>query len=121
MSREGQSRNELEDSVVGNARVVVVTPHRLGDAARRCDVQKSHRQVVADRSLHPIGAPLCIWIHNELVASNEAMQRFAYTAAHDLRTPLNAALNLTRLLAIRTDEKLDEQEREMLRNSSNAC
>ena len=41
-------------------------------------------------------------IHEELVRSNEAMQRFAYTAAHDLRTPLNAALNLSQLLAIRT-------------------
>ena len=56
-------------------------------------------------------------IHEELVGSNEAMQRFAYTAAHDLRTPLNAALNLTQLLAMRVEQKLDTQEREMLRLS----
>lgn len=56
-------------------------------------------------------------IHEELVSSNEAMQRFAYTAAHDLRTPLNAALNLTQILATRVEQKLDLQEREMLRLS----
>jgi len=56
-------------------------------------------------------------IHEELVRSNENLQRFAYTAAHDLRTPVNSALNLSQLLAIRTEEKLDEEEREMLRTS----
>jgi PAS domain S-box-containing protein len=56
-------------------------------------------------------------IHEELVRSNEDLQRFAYVTAHDLRSPLNAALNLSQLLASRTREKLDEQEREMLRVS----
>jgi PAS domain S-box-containing protein len=56
-------------------------------------------------------------IHDELVRSNEDLQRFAYVAAHDLRTPLNAALNLSQLLARRAEEKLDEQEREILQTS----
>jgi light-regulated signal transduction histidine kinase (bacteriophytochrome) len=56
-------------------------------------------------------------IHDELVRSNEDLQRFAYTAAHDLRSPLNSALNLFQLLARSTQEKLDEQQREMLRMS----
>jgi two-component system CheB/CheR fusion protein len=56
-------------------------------------------------------------IHEELVRSNEDLQRFAYVAAHDLRSPLHSALNLSRLLAKRTEEKNDEEEREMLRNS----
>ena len=49
--------------------------------------------------------------------SNEGLQRFAYTAAHDLRSPLSTAINLSQLLAARTENKLDETEREMLTNS----
>lgn len=56
-------------------------------------------------------------IHEELVRSNEGLQRFAYTAAHDLRSPLNSALAFSQLLARRTKEKLDEEERQMLRTS----
>jgi light-regulated signal transduction histidine kinase (bacteriophytochrome) len=56
-------------------------------------------------------------IHEELVRSNEDLQRFAYVAAHDLRSPLNSALNFSQLLARRTAEKLDEQERELLQTS----
>lgn len=56
-------------------------------------------------------------IHEELVRSNEDLQRFACIAAHDLRSPLNSARNLSRLLARCTEEKLDEQDREMLRTS----
>ena len=56
-------------------------------------------------------------IYDELVSSNEDLQRFAYVAAHDLRSPLNAALNLSQLLARRVEEKLDDQERGMLRTS----
>ena len=56
-------------------------------------------------------------LHDELVHSNEGLQRFAYTAAHDLRSPLSSAINLSQLLAKRTAEKLDETEREMLTNS----
>ena len=53
-------------------------------------------------------------LHEELLRSNEDLQRFAYTAAHDLRSPLSSALNLSELLAMRTQEKHDAQEREML-------
>jgi signal transduction histidine kinase len=54
---------------------------------------------------------------DELVRWNEDLQRFVCVAAHDLRSPLNAALNLCRLFAITLDAKFDEEEREMLRTS----
>ena len=37
-------------------------------------------------------------IHDELVRSNEDLQRLAYVASHDLRTPFNAAVTLVQLL-----------------------
>jgi len=49
-------------------------------------------------------------IAEELVRSNEDPQRFAYVAAHDLRSPLNASLNLLELLARRTNGTLNEQD-----------
>jgi PAS domain S-box-containing protein len=56
-------------------------------------------------------------IHDELVGSNEDLQRFAYVAAHDLRTPLSAALNLSHLLQRRIEDRLDDEERQMFRIS----
>ena len=51
-------------------------------------------------------------ILDELVRSNEDLQRFAYVAAHDLRSPLNSGLNLLQLLARQrkdTSEQCDAQ------------
>ncbi len=42
-------------------------------------------------------------ILDELVRSNEDLQRFAYVSAHDLRSPLNSGLSLLQLLAKRKD------------------
>ena len=53
-------------------------------------------------------------IQEELVRSNEDWQRLAYVAAHDLRTRLNAVVNLVQLLGRRVEAKLDAQEREIL-------
>lgn len=52
-------------------------------------------------------------LEDELLRSNEDLQRFAYVAAHDLRSPLNAALNLSELLARRLEGRLDAEEADM--------
>lgn len=52
-------------------------------------------------------------IEDELVRSNEDLQRFAYVAAHDLRSPLNASLNISELLA----QRLQGEEAHMLKLS----
>lgn len=49
-------------------------------------------------------------VKDELVSSNEALQRFAYVAAHDLRAPLNSALNLLELLARGASTTLEERD-----------
>jgi PAS domain S-box-containing protein len=53
-------------------------------------------------------------LEEELVRSNEDMQRFAYVAAHDLRSPLNAALNLCRLAGRQLEGKVGEEEASLL-------
>jgi light-regulated signal transduction histidine kinase (bacteriophytochrome) len=49
-------------------------------------------------------------IEDELIRSNEDLQRFAYVAAHDLRSPLNSGLRLLQLLAKRTKNTLIEED-----------
>lgn len=53
-------------------------------------------------------------IEEELLRSNEDLQRFAYVAAHDLRTPLGAAMGLTEILSARIRDRLDEKENTFL-------
>lgn len=52
-------------------------------------------------------------MEDEMLRSNEDLQRFAYVAAHDLRSPLHAALNLSKLLSRRLEGKLNEDEASM--------
>ena len=49
-------------------------------------------------------------IEEELIRSNEDLQRFAYVAAHDLRTPLNSGMRLLQLLSKRTKSTLGEED-----------
>jgi PAS domain S-box-containing protein len=49
-------------------------------------------------------------IEEELVRSNEDLQRFAYVAAHDLRSPLNSGLRLLQMLARRAKSTLDGED-----------
>src|SRR5215218_2836128 len=49
-------------------------------------------------------------LEDELVRSNEDMQRFAYVAAHDLRSPLNSALKLCTLAARRLEGTVGAEE-----------
>jgi signal transduction histidine kinase len=53
-------------------------------------------------------------IQDDLVRSNEELQRFSYVAAHDLRSPANTALRSLQLLARRLTGKLDEEELSIL-------
>jgi signal transduction histidine kinase len=53
-------------------------------------------------------------VEEELLRSNEDLQRFAYVAAHDLRTPLAAALGAAEILSMRIRGRLDEMENKML-------
>lgn len=52
-------------------------------------------------------------LEDELLRSNEDLQRFAYVAAHDLRSPLKSALNLLQLLAQRLEGRLHADEATM--------
>ena len=47
-------------------------------------------------------------IADELVQSNEELQRFAYVAAHDLRAPLNSGLSLLQLLERQTRDLMSK-------------
>lgn len=49
-------------------------------------------------------------IADELVRSNEDLQRFAYVAAHDLRAPLNSGLSLLQLLERRIKESVRPED-----------
>jgi PAS domain S-box-containing protein len=49
-----------------------------------------------------------------LVRSNEDLQRFAYVAAHDLRSPLNSGLNLLEVLSRKTKGTLGPGEVQVL-------
>src|SRR3954451_7572748 len=53
-------------------------------------------------------------VAEELVRSNEDMQRFAYVAAHDLRSPVNSALTLCKLAARRLEETVAPEEAHLL-------
>jgi PAS domain S-box-containing protein len=53
-------------------------------------------------------------MQDELVRSNEDLQRFAYVAAHDLRSPVRAALNLSTLLVRRIEKTVSEEDMRLL-------
>ncbi len=50
----------------------------------------------------------------ELIKINEALERFAYTASHDLQEPLRTVGAMTELLLKRASSALDSQSSEML-------
>jgi two-component system, chemotaxis family, CheB/CheR fusion protein len=53
-------------------------------------------------------------MEDEMLRSNEDLQRFAYVAAHDLRSPLNSALSLATLLERRLNGRLNDDESNIL-------
>jgi PAS domain S-box-containing protein len=53
-------------------------------------------------------------VSDELVRSNEDLQRFAYVAAHDLRSPLNSGISLLELLSRRIKPTLEEGDTQTL-------
>lgn len=53
-------------------------------------------------------------LQDDLRSSNDDLQRFAYSAAHDLRAPLRAAMNVSQVLTQGLAGKLDENESSLL-------
>lgn len=51
----------------------------------------------------------------ELLRSNQELERFAHAASHDLQTPLRNILSLTQLLSRRLKTQADDGTRELLR------
>jgi signal transduction histidine kinase len=58
-------------------------------------------------------AELRAWA-KELAQSNENLQRFAYTVAHDLQTPMRTISTMTQLLAKRFEGRSDRESRELV-------
>ena len=56
-------------------------------------------------------------IQDDLVRSNEDLQRFSYVAAHDLQAPVNAALRSLQLFTRHAEERLDKKDLELLAQS----
>ncbi len=78
------------------------------EGSQQLEANETLRLLVAERTKTMAERELLI---KSLTKSNEGLEHFAYTASHDLRSPLRAILNLTRMIESDLSEVMPQESR----------